>query len=397
MKILVVHEVNYLSKIIYEFQILPEILSTLGHDVTVVDYNDTWNTENGRRFQLRTVMQPGIHRAYPCAAITLVRPGMIRMPVVSRISGAVASGLEVNRLLRDSAADVVLLYGLPTVGVQTITAARTHGIPVVFRAIDVSHELVPYPLLVSLTRLLEKFVFNTVDFNVALTPHIRSYIHEYGVAESKIRLLPSGVDIEMFSPGVSGRAALSNWGIASGDPVILFMGTIYRFSGLDRVIAGFPDLLKDHPSAKLLIVGTGDDESRLKALTKEMGLSTSVVFAGMQPYDNLPALLRASTVCINPFELNGVTERILPTKLFQYLACGKPVVATNLPGTIPFLAGEEHGVVYSELNNFVQTLSSLLADESRQKRLGEAGTKTAAAYDWRRIASQLAAWLGELV
>ena len=43
-KLLVVHEVNYLEKIIYEFQILPEILSILGHEVTIIDYNDSWKT-----------------------------------------------------------------------------------------------------------------------------------------------------------------------------------------------------------------------------------------------------------------------------------------------------------------------------------------------------------------
>src|SRR5207253_5389921 len=116
MKILLVHEVNYLSKIIYEFQILPEILSILGHEVTIVDYDDTWHLAGGSRFTLRTRVHANVHRAYESAAVTLCRPGMIRLPVLSRVSGAIASGIDVNRLLRDSEVDVVMLYGLPTVG-----------------------------------------------------------------------------------------------------------------------------------------------------------------------------------------------------------------------------------------------------------------------------------------
>src|SRR2546421_7000901 len=87
MKLLVVHEVNYLSKIIYEFQILPEILSILGHDITIVDYNDSWKSEtNGRRVALRTAVHRNVHRAYPEASVTVRRPGMLRVPIISRIS-----------------------------------------------------------------------------------------------------------------------------------------------------------------------------------------------------------------------------------------------------------------------------------------------------------------------
>ena len=63
MKILIVHEVNYLKKIIYEFQILPEILSMLGNEVTIIDYDDTWKTSsNGEASGLRTRGSPGVRR-----------------------------------------------------------------------------------------------------------------------------------------------------------------------------------------------------------------------------------------------------------------------------------------------------------------------------------------------
>src|SRR6516225_5156557 len=249
MRILVVHEVNYLSKTIYEFQILPEILSLLGHSVTIVDYNDSWRTEhNGMGILSPRRVFPAVHRAYDRARISLYRPAMIRIPGLSRISGAVNSGLEVERLLMQGPFDAVLLYGMPTVGIQTLVSARLHGVPVAFRSIDVSHELVP-PALTLPTRMIESIVFNHVDLNVALTPLLRNYIQAYEVPEEKVRLLPSGVDTEMFSPG-----ARSN----DDGPVVLFMGTIYRFSGLDRVIRDWKNLLAIHPRAKLVIVGAGE-------------------------------------------------------------------------------------------------------------------------------------------
>ena len=122
----------------------------------------------------------------------------------------------------------------------------------------------------------------------------------------------------------------------------------------------------------------------------------NVIFTGMQPYSRLPEFIRSSDVCINPFELHPITEKILPTKLFQYLGCGKPVVATKLPGTMPFLSGEEDGVVYARTEDTVNTLIELLSDRDRRIRLGERGVATARRYDWRQIALEMASWLKEL-
>ncbi len=398
MKILVVHEVNYLRKIIYEFQILPEILSILGHDVTIIDYDDSWQTaSNGdRSWGLRTRVHEEVHRAYPEAAVTVRRPGMIRMPIVSRISGAVASGVDVYRFIREHSPDVVLLYGIPTVGLQSWFAARRFGVPVVLRSIDVSSRLVPSPVLGPPTRMIEHFLYNRVDAVVSVTPHLKNYVLSYGVPESRVRVLPSGVDSGMFSPGPRNDRMLQQWGIEPDDKVILFMGTMYKFSGLDRMIRDFPRLLSRYPGAKLLTVGSGEDEERLKVLAAEAGLSSSILFGGMQPYAALPDIIRSADVCINPFELNAITRDILPTKLFQYLACSKPVMATELPGTMPFLAGEEHGMVYCPLEGFVDRIGDLLDAPAEREHLGRKGVEvTRANYEWKRIAETLVSWMSE--
>jgi glycosyltransferase involved in cell wall biosynthesis len=218
-----------------------------------------------------------------------------------------------------------------------------------------------------------------------------------GVPESRIRLLPSGVDLQMFSPGDRDNHLLRQWGIEPANKVVLFMGTIYRFSGLDRVIRGLPAMLARDPTIRLLIAGIGEDEERLRQLAAGCGVSGKVIFAGMQPYALLPAIVRSADVCINPFELNGVTEKILPTKLFQYLACAKPVVATSLPGTVPFLRGENDGVVYASLEEFSDRLEDLLCRPDRIEQLGRAGQAAVRKYDWAHIARQLASWLEEIV
>jgi glycosyltransferase involved in cell wall biosynthesis len=247
------------------------------------------------------------------------------------------------------------------------------------------------------TRLLERYVYNRVDAVVPVTLHLKNYVQSFGVPDSRVRVLPSGVDTTMFSPGPRNDSLLRSWGIEAGDPVILFMGTIYNFSGLDRVIKDFPRLLLRYPKAKLLIVGCGEGEPVLKALAAETGVSGSVVFGGLQPYSALPDIIRSSDVCINPFDLNAITRDILPTKLFQYLACSKPVLATPLPGTMPFLSGEEHGIVYCSQDSFVDHVADLVSDPHRRELLGGKGVAvTTASYDWKRIAQIMIGWMGEL-
>lgn len=394
MNILVIHEVNYLSKIIYEYQILPEILSTLGHTITIIDYDDNWQFHNGDEgFTFKTRVYSNVHRAYDNATVTLRRPGIVRLPFISRASGAVTGGAEILRCLKGRKPDVVLLYGMPTIGVQAVAAARLFGVPIVFRAIDVSHQLVPSAVLVPLTKVIERFVFKAVDFNIALTTRLKQYIASYGVPDNRIKLLPSGVDVDLFSPGPRNATLMSKWGIRPEDPVILFMGTIYNFSGLDRVIADMPGLLKKHPTAKLVVAGKGEQQPRLKEIARQHNVSESIVFTGLLPYAMLPDVIRSSDVCINPFELNGITRDILPTKLFQYMSCAKPVMATPLPGTFEFIQADGDGVIYCSLANFVDRLSDLISDKALQKEMGEQAREKSRAFDWVEIAKTMSTLL----
>ena len=395
MNLLVIHEVNYSAKIIYEFQILPEILSILGHRLTIVDYDDSWKSSGGEPLlRLATRVLSGTHRAYPEASVTVRTPGMIRLPVVSRVSGAIASGIEILRVMRSQKFDAVILYGLPTVGLQAVFAARVFGVPIFFRSIDILNRLVPYSTLRLPTRLLERFIYRRVKAVSCVTPHLKSYVESYGVPASRVEVLPSGVDIRMFSPGPRNESLLARWGIGPADPVIFFMGTIYSFSGLDSVIRGFGQILERHPQARLLVAGVGEDQERLERLASGLGLQQHVIFTGLQPYSVLPGLIRSSDLCINPFELNAITRDILPTKLFQYLACGKPVLMTELPGTLPFLKGAEDGVVYSSLDDFVGATSDLLSDRGRLDRLGNSALDVARRdYDWQSIAVRMVDWI----
>ena len=88
-------------------------------------------------------------------------------------------------------------------------------------------------------------------------------------------------------------------------------------------------------------------------------LEKDIIITGFVPQNIIPKYLALADVCINPFEINFVTNRILPTKILEYLACKKPVISTPLKGTVEIIPNEKYGVKYSNSHEFIENLGKL--------------------------------------
>ena len=375
MNILFVHEVDWLNKVVFDIHFLAEALSLLGHKVFAIDYEDEWRRDGFFDLgSLKTRQVDGISRAFSGASVCLRRPGFIKIPGLSRISAAVTHYLEIKRTIREKAIEAIVLYSVPTNGLQAVSLARKFKIPLVFRSIDILNRLVPYPALRPLTRLLERRVYSAVDAVLPNTPQYSEYIASLGVPDSRIELLPFPVDIGLFRPSVDYSQIRQKWGLSEKDKVIVFIGTLFEFSGLDDFIYQFPRVKKEVPEAKLLIVGDGPQRPRLEQLIAESGLKgQDIIITGFQPYQMMPQYINLATVCINTFRVNKATMDIFPAKIVQYVACGKATVATALRGITTLLPGESHGVVYADSAAAVAgEVISLLGSEERRQALTSA-------------------------
>ena len=375
MNILFVHEVDWLNKVVTDFHTLSEALSLLGHKVYVVDYPDSWKRDSFFDLgSLKTKEVNGISRALTGASVSLRRPGFIKIPVLSRISAAITSYFEISKTIREKKIDAIILYSVPTTGLQTISLARKFKIPVLFRSIDVLHMMVPYPFLRPVTKLMEKRVYSSVDLVIPNTPQYLKYIASMGVPETRIKLLPFPMDTEMFRPGVDSSEVRQKWGLKENEPVIVFVGTLFDFSGLDEFITNLPKVLNEIPSAKLLIVGDGVQRPKLERIVNELGLEKHVIITGFQPYQTMPEYINLATICINTFLVSEDTMDTFPSKIVQYVACGKATVATALRGISVLLPGESHGIVYCQSPaEMVPEVIALLKSPERRQRLGEVG------------------------
>ncbi|HJX12043.1 MAG TPA: glycosyltransferase family 4 protein [Dehalococcoidales bacterium] len=397
MNILFVHEIDWLRKVVFEIHTLSELLSRRGHRVYAIDYESMWARDGAFDFgSLKTKVVEKVARSYPDAAVTLIRPGFIKVPGLSRLTAACTHRGVIRRTIKEKAIDVIILYSIPTNGLQTIGAARGPGVPVVFRSIDILHELVSNSLLSRLTLWLEKKIYSRVDLVLTISPRLSRYVTEKGAPPERVRLLPLGVDTDLFRPGTEDAGLRRQWGLGEG-PVVEFIGTLFDFSGLDDFIRRFPEVLKRVPEARLLIVGDGPQRPRLEKEIAAAGLGGRVVITGFQPFEAMPRYINLAAVCINTFRLTEATRDIFPTKIVQYLACGRPVVATPLPGMQSIVAGEGQGVVYAGAEDMEARVADLLESAEKRRELGRAAREYARqTHGYDGIVKELEAVLAEL-
>ncbi|MFC2010283.1 glycosyltransferase family 4 protein [Chloroflexota bacterium] len=400
MNILFVHEVDWLEKVVFDIHFLAEGLSLLGHNIYAIDYEDTWGRKSILDLgTLKTTEVNSISRAFDGATISLRRPGFIRVPALSRMSAFFTHYREIKRTIREKSIDAIILYSVPTNGLQTIRLARKYNIPVLFRSIDILNMLVSNTLLRRITRLLEKRVYSRVDAVLPNTPQYYKYIASMGIPESRIKLIPFPIDMELFRPIADVTETRQQWELAENEQVIVFIGTLFDFSGLDDFIRQFPRVIEQVPEAKLLIVGDGPQRAKLEQIITELGLDKKVTITGFQPYQTMPQYINLAAVCINTFVINDDTMDVFPAKIMQYVACGKPTVATALRGIMTLLPDESHGVVYADNADGMATeVISLLKSARCRKQIGEAGLKNIRQkYSHKEIARELETILQEAI
>jgi len=392
MNILFVHEVDWLAKVVFDIHFLAEALSLRGHQVFAIDYENAWSRDGFFDLgSLRTKQVEGISRAFSGASVCLRRPGFIKIPGLSRISAAFTHYREIKKTIKEKGINAIVLYSVPTNGLQAIHLARKFNIPIVFRSIDILNMLVPYPVLRPVTKLLEKRVYSKADAVLPNTPQYSKYIAGMGVAESKVKLLHFPVDTGLFRPSVDCSEVRQKWGLGESDQVIVFIGTLFEFSGLDAFIRQFPQVIKEVPEAKLLIVGDGPQRIKLERIITGLDLERQVIITGFQPYQTMPQYINLATLCINTFLISDATMDVFPAKIVQYIACGKATVATALPGITTLLPGESHGVVYAtSAADMAKEVISLLRSAERRQKLGQAGLNHAKrTHSYEKIAHEL--------
>jgi glycosyltransferase involved in cell wall biosynthesis len=253
-------------------------------------------------------------------------------------------------------------------------------------------------LLVRASRWFQGLVLRTADRITVTTESLGTAITgKYGAQlGDRIRHVPNGVDTELFAPRVGRDETTGDDTDRSESPVIVYTGNIGSAQPLEPCIRAMDELSND---AVLRLVGDGDERSRLEALTERLGLGDRVEFVGLVDRDAVPAHINDAAVGLAPIKDAAELAYAMPTKSYEYLACGVPVVVTGRGEVERFAevsGGGRHAAV--DPTAIAETLDAMLDSADRREELGAAGREHVVDHYGRAtIADELDELLARLV
>jgi glycosyltransferase involved in cell wall biosynthesis len=339
MKILFVHEVSWFNKVVFEMHDFPELLSLNGHEVHFLDFDEG---KPRARWKPVTTVE---NRAHAGSQVSVTTPPKFLPGMLGRLLATIIHPLIFLRLIKKIEPDVVVTYSIPTSGWQISKICNVRKIPIVVRVIDIPHVLRETHFK-PLVKWSERYVFGHADFVSTHNEALRQYCIGLGASPDRSSVIYPGIDMARFFPAPPRLDLQEKVGIQPTDTVFLFMGTIFRFSGLIELLTELAPTLRKDPSLKFLILGEGEDFVRLQELAQSLGLQRQVIMPGRIEYDLLADYLRLGHVALLPFRPEPVTHGALPGKILQYLACGLPTIATPLEG-LQSMITQDQGVHYA--------------------------------------------------
>jgi len=342
LNLLFVHEVSYEKKPIFEMHEFPEHLAAKGHKVTFLQFDEGFRFWNGKRQPTEKKISG---RVLPETSIRLITPHQFGIPGLDRLWATISVWPVLDRLLNTEKFDAIVLYAVPTYGHQVIQLAKKYGVPVIFRALDVSH-LIRKSIFSPLIKSAEKYVYKHADLLSANNPAMAEYCSNLGGRTERTFVNLPPLDISHFAKAIPDSELQIALGLKPTDSVITYLGTFFHFSGLDVVIREFAGLIAKNPRAKLLLVGGGEQDKALRDLVSQLKLGDRVIFTGFVPYAKLSGYLGLTTVAINPMLPRMVSHTAFPHKVIQYMASGLPVVSTKLDGLYKTF-GDTSGLTWS--------------------------------------------------
>jgi glycosyltransferase involved in cell wall biosynthesis len=221
----------------------------------------------------------------------------------------------------------------------------------------------------------------------------RRNLLDAGVESEKIIVNPNGVDPEKFKPGIGGDDARRELGIAPDEVLVGFVGTFGPWHGVE-VLAKAITAIPGETKLRFLLIGSGALRGRVEEILREGGVADRVIMLGAVAHDQVPQLLDACDVLASPHvPLDAGAEFFgSPTKLFEYMAMGKGIVASRL-GQIGEVLEHERTALLVEAGNAPELTDAIVRlSESRElrERLGAAARRAAIErHTWKHNAQRV--------
>lgn len=260
---------------------------------------------------------------------------------------------------------------------------------------------------IDILKIRDKIILNSATKVVVVTERIRELLLEENILKrariNDIIVINNGANIEMFRPlDMDKNEIRKELNLSLSDYYINFTGNLFRYQGVEYLIQSVPLILKEYPNTKFLVVGDGVMKKELVELAKKTGVSDKFIFTGTVPYEEVPKYINASDVCVAPSARDERNKKSggSSLKIYEYLACGKPVVTGNLDGDKDLILESNAGYVVSAENTaeLANAIIKLLKNKELREEMGKNGRKCVVEnHSWEAVAKRVEEVCNEVV
>ena len=229
----------------------------------------------------------------------------------------------------------------PNVALPALIGAFLHDKPVHYDWDDWEYEIYNYEppsnLFGFYINTMEKTIPKLVDTLSTASYRLKELAVKMGFQKNKIVMAHVGADLNTFSPKIKSDDIKRKYKLKRN--VVLYLGQLHGAQYAELAIKAFPKIKKKNKDTSLFVVGGGFYLEELKKHVKEMNLDKDIIFSGYVKREYIPKYIAAADVAIASFEKNKITECKSPLKIVEYLASGKPVVASDV-GEVKRMVGD---------------------------------------------------------
>jgi PEP-CTERM/exosortase A-associated glycosyltransferase len=228
-----------------------------------------------------------------------------------------------------------------------------------------------------LTRRLETHALKRADHVFTICQGLRNDIVARGVPAEKVTVIANAVDVESFAVGGEPDDALKSKLGLHGAVIVGFIGSFYAYEGLDLLLEALPQILRERPEVRVLLVGGGPQDRALKEQARRLGLTDQVVFAGRVPHAEVQRYYDLIDVLAYPRHSMRLTELVTPLKPLEAMAQGRIFVASDVGGHRELVEHGKTGMLFKagDATALANTILQLLGKREDWCRLCEAGRR----------------------
>lgn len=289
-----------------------------------------------------------------------------------------ATTASLGRLVDRWRPDVIHAHSPVLDAIPALRVGRRRGLPVVYEVrafwedAAVDHgSTTEGSLRYRVTRGLETAVLRRCEQVTTICEGLRMEMVGRGISPNRITVIPNAVDTVRFVPDMPRDEALAEALGLRGCRVIGFCGSFYAYEGLDLAVDALPAILGALPDVRLLLVGSGPEEGRLRARVAERGLEAHVVFTGRVPNDLIDRYYSLIDLTVFPRRRMRLTDLVTPLKPLEAMAQGKVVLASDVGGHRELVRHDETGVLFApeDASAIAGVATRVLQDAAHASRL----------------------------